>query len=136
MSWQSYIDDHLQVEIPGTGGFLRSSAIVGHDGGLWAQSPEFPAITGEEVAKIMSGFTDNKAMGASGIFIGGVKFQQVYADDSVIRGATKIDEKKAGCCIKKTNTAIVIGIYVDPIPVAACNSIIENMGDYLSGQGY
>ena len=64
MSWQAYIDDHLQVEVPGTGGTLHSSAIVGQDGGVWAQSPEFPAITPDEVAKIMAGFADNKAMGS------------------------------------------------------------------------
>lgn len=136
MSWQTYISDHLQVELPGTGGTLDSSAIVGQDGGVWAQSDAFPAITPDEVAKIMAGFTDPKTLGASGIFIGGIKFQQTYADESVIRGRTKIDEKQAGCCIKKTNTALVVGLYRDPIPVAACNTIIENMGDYLTGMNF
>ena len=36
MSWQSYVDDHLVGS-----GNVTKAAIVGLDGNVWAQSPEF-----------------------------------------------------------------------------------------------
>ncbi len=48
MSWQEYVDDHLMCELP-NGGNLKSAAIVGLDGGVWAQSPEFPTLSNDEV---------------------------------------------------------------------------------------
>ena len=48
MSWQEYVDDHLMCELP-NGGNLKSAAIVGLDGGVWAQSPDFPTLSNEEV---------------------------------------------------------------------------------------
>jgi hypothetical protein len=42
MSWQSYVDDHLMCEIEGH--HLTSAAILGHDGTVWAQSADFPAV--------------------------------------------------------------------------------------------
>lgn len=50
MSWQAYVDDHLLCELP-NGGHLQHAAIVGQDGGIWAQSENFPAISSEEVRK-------------------------------------------------------------------------------------
>jgi hypothetical protein len=40
-----------------------------------------------------------------------------------------------GCTIKKTNTALLIGIYAEPVQPGECNVIVENLGDYLIGQG-
>ena len=48
MSWQEYVDDHLMCELP-NGGNLKSAAIVGLDGGVWAQSPDFPTLSNDEV---------------------------------------------------------------------------------------
>jgi hypothetical protein len=39
---------YLQVDLP-NGGKIKAAAIVGHDGGVWAQSADFPAITPEQV---------------------------------------------------------------------------------------
>ena len=36
------------VDLP-HGGKLTSAAIVGQDGGVWAQSPSFPTVTPEQV---------------------------------------------------------------------------------------
>jgi len=47
-SWQAYIDDHLIVPLP-SGGQLSSAAIVGSDGGVWAQSDTFPEASEQEV---------------------------------------------------------------------------------------
>jgi len=48
MSWQSYVDEHLLCELP-HGGQLSSAAIVGQDGGVWAQSDGFPEVSAEQV---------------------------------------------------------------------------------------
>ena len=48
MSWQEYVDDHLMCDLP-NGGNLKSAAIVGLDGGVWAQSPNFPTLSNDEV---------------------------------------------------------------------------------------
>lgn len=47
MSWESYVE-HLMVDLP-HGGKLTSAAIVGQDGGVWAQSPAFPAVSTDQV---------------------------------------------------------------------------------------
>lgn len=49
MSWQEYVDDHLLVELP-NGGILSAGAIIGQDGGVWAQNDAFPNVEQSEVA--------------------------------------------------------------------------------------
>ena len=58
--------------LPG-GGQLASAAIVGHDGGVWAQSAGFPAITKSEVDALLRGLSDPAALAMTGILIGGEK---------------------------------------------------------------
>eukprot|EP00879_Flechtneria_rotunda_P005080 GHRR01005358.1.p1 GENE.GHRR01005358.1~~GHRR01005358.1.p1 ORF type:complete len:137 (+),score=25.01 GHRR01005358.1:89-499(+) len=136
MSWDSYID-HLMVDLP-HGGKLSSAAIVGQDGGVWAQSAEFPAITPDQVTALMNGFAslerDGHAgeLGGTGIRLGEEKFQVAPGDETVIRGKSK----GGGCCIKRTNTALVIGVYQVPVTPGDCNIIVENLGEYLAGQQY
>ena len=48
MSWQEYVDEHLMCELD-NGTRLQSAAILGHDGGVWAESPDFPQISEPEV---------------------------------------------------------------------------------------
>lgn len=50
MSWQEYVDEHLMCEFE-NGGRLQSAAILGHDGGVWAESPDFPQISDAEVRR-------------------------------------------------------------------------------------
>lgn len=57
MSWQTYVDDHLLVPLP-NGGQLSHAAIVGQDGGVWAQDAGFPAVTSEEVQALVRGCDD------------------------------------------------------------------------------
>lgn len=136
MSWDGYIE-HLMVDLP-NGGKLSSSAIVGHDAGVWAQSPDFPAITPEQIEAIMKGFASIEAnghageLGSTGIRLGDAKFQVAPGDETVIRGKSL----GGGCCIKKTNTALVIGIYESPVQPGDVNVVVENLGDYLAGQQY
>jgi len=41
-----------------------------------------------------------------------------------------------GITVKKTNLAIIIGIYDEPMTGGQCNMIVERLGDYLFDQGY
>lgn len=61
MSWQAYVDDHLMCQLPG-GGQLDHAAIWGQDGGIWAQDASFPAVTPEEIAALVAGFSDSSAL--------------------------------------------------------------------------
>jgi len=41
-----------------------------------------------------------------------------------------------GVTIKKTNLAIIIGIYEEPMTPGQCNMVVERLGDYLVDQGF
>eukprot|EP00215_Chloropicon_roscoffensis_P000957 CAMPEP_0198465338 /NCGR_PEP_ID=MMETSP1456-20131121/3270_1 /TAXON_ID=1461544 ORGANISM="Unidentified sp., Strain RCC1871" /NCGR_SAMPLE_ID=MMETSP1456 /ASSEMBLY_ACC=CAM_ASM_001119 /LENGTH=132 /DNA_ID=CAMNT_0044191181 /DNA_START=74 /DNA_END=472 /DNA_ORIENTATION=+ len=130
MSWQSYVDDHLMVELPG-GGKLSSAAIYGQDGGCWAQSAGFPTLDADQAKVFVSGFSDPGSVAAGGIKIGDRKFISIGGiPGECLRGR----KGAAGCCVKKTNTAMVIGIYDEGVQGGDCNVIVENLGDYLIGQ--
>ncbi|QDZ20291.1 profilin [Chloropicon primus] len=130
MSWQSYVDDHLMVDLP-SGGKLTAAAIYGQDGGCWAQSAGFPALDADQAKILVTGFSDPGAVAASGIRIGDKKFISIGG----IPGECLRGRKGAGgCTVKKTNTAMVIGIYDEGVQGGDCNVIVENLGDYLIGQ--
>ena len=132
MSWQTYIDDHLLCGLP-NGGQLSSAAIVGLDGGVWAQSESFPAVSADEVEKISKGFDDQASLAQNGLRIGGVKYLVVAGEEgAVIRGRKS---PSGGVTIKKTTSAMVIGIYVEGVQAGDVNMVVENLGDYLIGQG-
>lgn len=140
-------DTHLAASIPsnnlcGTkpiagGGTLSGAAIVGQDGGVWAQTPDFPAITPEQVAAIMEGLEDPAKLGATGIHIGGpagseTKYFLIPSEaGSVLRGRFKND----GVVIKKTTSALVIGLFSEGVPAGDANVRVEDLGDYLVSQG-
>jgi len=49
----------------------------------------------------------------------------------VIRGK----KGAGGLTIKKTVTALVVGVYGEGVSPGDCSVVVENLGDYLSGQG-
>eukprot|EP00475_Leptophrys_vorax_P030435 TRINITY_DN455_c0_g1_i1.p1 TRINITY_DN455_c0_g1~~TRINITY_DN455_c0_g1_i1.p1 ORF type:complete len:154 (+),score=10.39 TRINITY_DN455_c0_g1_i1:166-627(+) len=94
MSWQSYVDDHLMCALP-HGGALKTAAIVGQDGAVWAQSAAFPAITPAQVAAIVEGFDEAGKLAEKGLWIGDEKFMVVQGDPGVvIRGRNKEEKEK------------------------------------------
>lgn len=118
------------------GGTLAGAAIVGHDGGVWAQTPDFPAITQEQVTAINEGLEDPAKMGATGIRIGSADAETKYflipsEAGSVLRGRFKND----GVVIKKTTSALVIGLFSEGVPAGDANVRVEDLGDYLISQG-
>ena len=130
MSWQSYVDDHLLCDLPG-GGQLSAAAILGEDGGVWAQSENFPTVSEEQVAAINKGFEKQENLAQSGLKLGDVKYMVIAGDEGVLRGR----KGAGGICLKKTTTAMVIGIYQEGTQPGDVNMVVENLGDYLIGQG-
>ncbi|KAG6772652.1 profilin-6-like [Populus alba x Populus x berolinensis] len=130
MSWQQYVDEHLMCDIDGN--TLTSAAIIGHDGSVWAQSASFPQFTAEEVAAIMKDFDEPGSLAPTGLFLGGTKYMVIQGEaGAVIRGK----KGSGGVTIKKTNQALVIGVYDEPLAPGQCNMIVERLGDYLFDQG-
>ncbi|KAJ3686429.1 hypothetical protein LUZ61_015593 [Rhynchospora tenuis] len=131
MSWQSYIDEQLMIDVEGN--HLTSAAIMGHDGSLWAQSDTFPQYKPEEIAAIMKDFDEPGSLAPTGLFLGGAKYMVIQGEPgAVIRGK----KGAGGVCVKKTNMALIIGIYDEPMTPGQCSVVVERLGDYLNDQGY
>ncbi|KAJ1966115.1 profilin, required for normal timing of actin polymerization in response to thermal stress [Dipsacomyces acuminosporus] len=126
MSWQPYVDNNLVGS-----GKITQAAIYGLDGGVWAQSPNFP-LTTDEFQKINAGFSDNNSLLASGVFIGGTKYMAVQVNDDHIHG------KKGGEGILcyKTGKTIIVGLYGDSTQPGDANKVIGSVSDYLKGLGF
>lgn len=131
MSWQSYVDDHLCMELP-TGNRLKSAAIIGQDGNMWAQSAEFPELLPNEVENIMRGMVDAGTIAQNGLFLGGVKYMVIQGvPGEVIRGK----KGPEGVTVKKTVSGLIFGIYADPTAAGEANLVVERLGDYLCEMG-
>ncbi|KAL5783349.1 hypothetical protein ACOSP7_008378 [Xanthoceras sorbifolium] len=132
MSWQTYVDDHLMCEIDDQHQHLTSAAIIGHDGTVWAQSDTFPQFTPAEITGIMNDFAEPGSLAPTGLHLGGIKYMVIQGEPgAVIRGK----KGSGGVTVKKTNLALIIGIYNEPLTPGQCNMIVEKLGDYLIEQG-
>ncbi|KAM7257773.1 hypothetical protein ACFE04_013514 [Oxalis oulophora] len=130
MSWQTYVDEHLMCDVEGN--VLTAAAIIGQDGSVWAQSPGFPEVKAEEIAGIMNDFNEPGSLAPTGLFLGGTKYMVIQGEPgAVIRGK----KGPGGATIKKTNMALIIGIYDEPMAPGQCNIVVERLGDYLIEQG-
>ncbi|KMZ59292.1 Profilin-1 [Zostera marina] len=130
MSWQTYVDDHLMAEVEGN--TLTSSAILGHDGSIWAQSEKFIPFKPEEFTSIMNDFNEPGFLAPTGLHVDGAKYMVIQGEPgSVIRGK----KGSGGITIKKTGQALIVGLYDEPLTPGQCNMIVEGMGDYLIDQG-
>ncbi|KAK8452571.1 hypothetical protein SEVIR_5G133450v4 [Setaria viridis] len=126
MPWQAYVDDHMLCDIDGQR--LTAAAILGHDGAVWAQSDAVP-----QVAAIMNDFNEPGSLAPTGLYLGGSKYMVIQGEPgAVIRGK----KGPGGVTIKKTNMAIIIGIYEEPMTPGQCNMVVERLGDYLVDQGF
>nr|E2D0Y9.1 RecName: Full=Profilin Sal k 4.0201; AltName: Full=Allergen Sal k 4.02; AltName: Allergen=Sal k 4.0201 [Kali turgidum]ADK22841.1 Sal k 4.02 [Kali turgidum] len=132
MSWQAYVDEHLMCNIEDTGNHLTSSAIVGVDGSIWAQSSNFPQVKPQEIEAINKEFDGPNTLAPTGLFLGGEKYMVIQGEPgAVIRGK----KGPGGVCIKKTTQALIFGIYDEPVAPGQCNMVVERLGDYLIEQG-
>lgn len=134
MTWDEYIEENLLHEIKeGTGRTLAFAAIIGLDGGVWAQSSEFPDATTEQLETLIAAFDDESILQEKGIHLGEQRYIVIKGEPgSVIRGK----KGSAGFTAKKTNTAFVIGGYAEGTQPGECNVIVEKVADDLMADDY
>lgn len=65
MSWQEYVDSGLVGS-----GKISVAALIGQDQSIWAKSSNFPAVTSQQIASILKGFSDPSGLRAEGIRLG------------------------------------------------------------------
>jgi len=126
MSWQEYITNSLEGS-----GNVKKAAICGHDGSTWASSEGFN-ITPAEATSMVNGFNDQNQLRASGLFASGTKFFFLSAAEGVLRGK----KDKQGLHVVKTNQAVIIALYEEPIQPGQCAKTVEDLADYLKGLNY
>eukprot|EP00759_Apiculatamorpha_spiralis_P009627 PhF_6_TR16776/c0_g1_i1/m.25368/K05759/PFN; profilin len=127
MSWQEYVDNNLIGS-----GFMHTAMIVGLDGSFWAwNGPEIPSDTAE-VTHILACIDNPSVAQSSGVTIFGKKYFVIRAEAGLIYGKLGA----AGICMKKSGTAIVIGIYGEGTPAPKCNMAVEGIANYLVTVGY
>ncbi|KAG0338082.1 profilin, required for normal timing of actin polymerization in response to thermal stress, partial [Podila humilis] len=126
MSWQTYVDDNLV----GTGKVSKAS-IIGQDGSLWATTAGFQ-VGGEEAKKVVAAFKNATEIQEKGLYIEGKKYVFLQSDDHTVlarAGATGIVCVSAKQCV-------LIGFYDESIQAGDCNTVMQNLADYLINQGY
>ena len=115
------------------GNHLTAASIIGHDGTVWAQSDSFPQLKPEEITAIMNDFNEPGSLAPTGLYLGGTKYMVIQGESGVVIRGKK---GSGGATIKKTNMALIIGIYNEPLTPGQCNMIVERLGDYLIDQGF
>ncbi|GAA5837968.1 hypothetical protein JCM11251_006813 [Rhodosporidiobolus azoricus] len=126
MSWQTYVDSNLL----GTGKITKA-AILGQQGGVWAQSAGY-ALSTEEQSAITKAFSDPSAVQGSGVRAAGQKFLTLRADDRSVYGKKPAD----GIVLVKTKQAVLVAEYAHPTLPGEATKIVEDLADYLIGVGY
>ncbi|XP_072936803.1 profilin [Epargyreus clarus] len=126
MSWQDYVDKQLMASR-----CVTKAAIAGHDGNVWAKSEGFD-ISKDEVAKIVAGFEDESLLTSGGVTIAGTRYIYLSGTERIIRAKLG----KVGVHCMKTQQAVVISLYEEPIQPQQAASVVEKLGEYLVSCGY
>ncbi|KAA0203806.1 hypothetical protein HAZT_HAZT008628 [Hyalella azteca] len=64
--------------------------------------------------------------------IAGTRFVYLSGTDETLRGK----KNTVGVHVAKTKTAIIIGVYEEPIQPGQCAVTVESLADYLRGVNY
>uniref|UniRef100_A0A0K8TNS2 Profilin n=1 Tax=Tabanus bromius TaxID=304241 RepID=A0A0K8TNS2_TABBR len=126
MSWQDYVDNQLLAS-----NCVSKAAIAGHDGGIWAQSKGFQ-VTKEELAKLVEGFDKTELLTSGGVTLAGQRYIYLSGTDRVIRAKYG----RSGVHCMKTQQALIVSIYEDPVQPQQAASVVEKLGDYLITCGF
>ncbi|XP_041483337.1 profilin-2-like [Lytechinus variegatus] len=124
--WKTnYVDKILMAS-----GNLTHAALVGLDGAIWAASDDFKISSGE-AGFLIRGLSTAESLRENGVLIGGVKYVLLRAEDSCVLAR----KEGTGVCVGKSSTALVIGVYgKDHVPGKA-NTTVQDLAQYLVGQG-
>lgn len=126
MSWQDYVDNQLIASQ-----CVSKACISGHDGGVWAKSEGFD-VTKEELAKLVQGFDKTEILTSGGVTLAGQRHIYLSGTDRVIRAKLG----KIGVHCMKTQQAVIVAIYEEPVQPQQAASVVEKLGDYLITCGY
>lgn len=126
MSWQDYVDNQLIASQ-----CVSKACIAGHDGGIWAKSEGFD-VTKEELAKLVQGFDKNEILTSGGLTLANQRHIYLSGTDRVVRAKLG----KTGVHCMKTQQAVIVAIYEEPVQPQQAASVVEKLGDYLITCGY
>jgi len=126
MSWQDYVDNQLIASQ-----CVSKACIAGHDGGIWAKSEGFD-VTKEELAKLVQGFDKTEILTAGGLTLANQRHIYLSGTDRVVRAKLG----KTGVHCMKTQQAVIVAIYEEPVQPQQAASVVEKLGDYLITCGY
>jgi len=126
MSWQDYVDNQLIASQ-----CVSKACIAGHDGGVWAKSDGFE-VSKEELAKLVQGFDKQEILTSGGVTLAGQRYIYLSGTDRVIRAKLG----KVGVHCMKTQQAVIVSTYEEPVQPQQAASIVEKLGDYLITCGY
>lgn len=126
MSWQAYVDTSLV----GTGK-VQSAAIYGHDGTLWASTPNLSGTFNS--SPLINGFTDPNGLRSEGLHIGDTRYVIIKSDERSIYGRAK---DSSGFVAVKTGKAAIIALYDGGQVAGEAAKVVEGLADYLIGVGY
>lgn len=126
MSWQDYVDRQLLASR-----CVTKAAISGLDGNVWAKSEGFD-VTKDELNRLVQGFENVDILTSGGVTLAGSRYIYLSGTDRIIRAKLG----KVGVHCVKTQQAVVISLYEDPIQPQQAASVVEKLGDYLVSCGY
>ncbi|XP_014206084.1 profilin [Copidosoma floridanum] len=129
MSWQDYVDKQLLATK-----CITKAAIAGHDGNVWAKSEGFD-VSKEEIKFIVDNFEkpEKTTITSKGVTLAGKKYFYLSCIDNKVIRAKK---DKTGVHCVKTQQAVVVSLYEEPVQAQQAASIVEKLGDYLVTCGY
>ena len=123
---QEYVDNQLV----GTG-CCSSAVIIGHDGSVWAQSPQVKVST-DNALSLVRGFSNPASLTAAGATLNGRRYIVVRADERTAIGSSG----QVGFVAVKTGQCVLIGFHNETIKGAVCSVRVESLADYLIENGY
>ncbi|KAF1813035.1 profilin [Eremomyces bilateralis CBS 781.70] len=125
MSWQDYIDKSLIGSK-----YIDKAAIFAADGSsVWASSPGFVIEPSKEMPEIIKALKEDS--GITSLVIQGEKYIIVNTE-----GSLRLKKGREGLVIAKTNQALLIAHHPDTVQLPNATATVENLADYLKGQGY
>ncbi|XP_023336151.1 profilin [Eurytemora carolleeae] len=126
MSWQSYVDDQLLATK-----VVTKAVIAGHDGSIWATSEGFK-VTTEDIKKILANFENRDLLAQNGITVAETRYIYLSSTDRVLRAR----KGNSGVHVMKTEQAVIICQYEEPVVPEQCAAVTEKLGEYLITVGY
>jgi len=126
MSWQSYVDNQLMGS-----GIVEEAIIAGHDGTIWAKSDRVKPST-DELSLLSNSFDDQSKLTMSGLHMSGEKYVYLSGTEKVIRGK----KGKSGLHAMKTQQAVLVALFTEPVQHPQVANIVEALGEYLISVQY